>query len=210
MLAGGQGTRLGGGDKPALIVGQRSLVASVVRAARAAGARRVVVVGPPRPWLEPGAGDLRAVREDPPGGGPVAGLRRGLAEVSALWVAVLAADLPFLAGEHLAALLAAGAAASGAVLADESGRAQWLAGCWQTVLLRQAIGGYQGSSMRGLLAPLEPALLELAPGAGEPPPWLDCDTPQDLRRARAWCSTAGTGAAETGAAGEGREGEGPG
>ncbi|HEY3734226.1 MAG TPA: NTP transferase domain-containing protein [Streptosporangiaceae bacterium] len=200
MLAGGQGSRLGGGDKSALIVGRRPLAASVVRAAGAAGARQVIVVGPPRAWLGPA---VRVVREQPPGGGPVAALRRGLAEVSAAWVAVLAADLPFLTEAHLAALLAAGSGSSaagggsaageraaGAVLMDDSGRPQWLAGCWRAAALRAALGGYGGSSMRGLLGPMHPVLLPLMPRGGEPPPWLDCDTPEDLRRARAWCQPA--------------------
>jgi molybdopterin-guanine dinucleotide biosynthesis protein A len=195
VLAGGQGSRLGGGDKPALEVGERSLLAWVVTAARAAAARRVVVVGPPPPGLESAAGTVRVVREDPPGSGPVAALRAGLAEVGAPWVAVLAADLPFLNGEHLTALLAAAGApdrrrtgAAGAVLADESGRPQWLAGCWRTSVLRRAIGSYRGTSLHGLLGPLRPVLLALPPDADGRPPWLDCDTPEDLRRARAWRS----------------------
>jgi molybdopterin-guanine dinucleotide biosynthesis protein A len=101
-------------------------------------------------------------------------------------VAVLAADLPFLRAAHLRRLLAAAAAAGrdGAVLTDDGGRAQWLTGCWRTGALRRAAAGYQGSSLHGLLAPLRPVSVSLSPGPGEPPPWLDCDTEQDLRRAQ--------------------------
>jgi molybdenum cofactor guanylyltransferase len=189
VLAGGRGTRLGGADKPALVVGHRSLLASVVSAAAAAGARLVVVVGPPRPGLVLAAGQLRVVREDPPGAGPVPALRRGLAEVAAPWVLVLAADLPFIRAGHLSSLLAAAAAdrpAAGAVLADDDGRPQWLAGCWPTGSLRAASRGYRGSSLGGLLGPLSPVMLGPAPGQPGPPPWLDCDTEDDVRRARAW------------------------
>ena len=95
-------------------------------------------------------------------------------------MAVLAADLPFLRAAHLRTLLAAAAAAAagrdGAVLTDDGGRAQWLAGCWRTGALRRAAAGYQGSSLHGLLAPLRPASVSVPPGPGEPPPWLDCDT----------------------------------
>lgn len=189
MLAGGRAARLGGADKAALLVGTRSLVESVAAAAAGAGARRVVVVGPPRPGLVLAAGELRVVREDPPRSGPVPALRRGLSEVTAPWVFVLAADLPFIRGGHLSALLAtatrAGPAA-GAVLADDAGRAQWLAGCWQTEALRAASPGYQGGSLRGLLGPLSPVMLGPAAGQPGPPPWLDCDTEDDVRRARAW------------------------
>jgi molybdopterin-guanine dinucleotide biosynthesis protein A len=191
ILAGGRASRLGGADKPGLVVGERSLLASVVEAAGAAGARQVVVVGPPRPGLALAAGELRVVREEPPGGGPVPALRRGLAEITAPWVLVLAADLPFLRGGHLRALPAAArqAGVAGAVLADDTGRPQWLAGGWHTEALRRALGGYAGSSLHGLLHPLRPAVLGPDPAQPGPPPWLDCDTEDDLRLARARSGT---------------------
>ena len=208
ILAGGRATRLGGADKPGLTVGGRTLLDAVLAAGAEAGARQAVIVGPSRP----GAGRLmggppvRFVREEPPGAGPVPALRRGLDELghpadpggpaAAPWLAVLAADLPFLRAEHLRALLAAaagrdGAGHEGAVLTDDVGRAQWLAGCWRTEALRRAAGGYSGASLRGLLAPLRPAGVRITPGPGEPPPWLDCDTEADLRRARDWHARAG-------------------
>jgi molybdopterin-guanine dinucleotide biosynthesis protein A len=172
------------------VVGGQTLLAAVVAAGTEAGARRVVIVGPDRPGMTDGrpCGAIRFVREEPPGSGPVPALRRGLAEVDDTavdgpWVAVLAADLPFLRAEHLRALLAAAAGRDGAVLADDGGRPQWLAGCWRTGALRRAAAGYQGPSLHGLLAPLRPVSVSLPPGPGEPPPWLDCDTEQDLRRA---------------------------
>ena len=188
MLAGGCASRLGGADKPALVMGERSLLASVVSAAAGAGARLVVVVGPPRPGLVLAAPRLREVREEPPGSGPVPALRRGLAEVAAPWVLVLAADLPFIRAGHLTSLLAAAGArpAAGAILADENGRPQWLAGCWATEALRVASRGYRGASLRGLLGPLSPVMLGPSPGQPGPPPWLDCDTEDDVRRAHAW------------------------
>ncbi len=177
------------------MVGGRTLLAAVVAAGTEAGARRVVVVGPDRPGIADArrGGAIRFVREEPPGSGPVPALRRGLAELDGAgeqragtepWVAVLAADLPFLRAAHLRTLLAAAAGRDGAVLADDGGRRQWLAGCWRTGALRRAAAGYQGSSLHGLLAPLRPVSVSLPPGPGEPPPWLDCDTAQDLRRAR--------------------------
>lgn len=203
MLAGGRGSRAGGADKPALVVGGRSLAAAVVAAAVSAGAGRVVVVGPERPGLlaevpAPPRG-LVFVRETPPGSGPAPALRRGLAEVTAPVVAVLAADLPFLRGRHLRSLLAAvspgaapdglsdeAAGPAGAVMVDASGREQWLLGCWQTAAVRQAAGAAPGGALSRLLGPLNPARLGYDQGPGEPPPWLDCDTVDDVRRARAW------------------------
>ncbi|HEY2575713.1 MAG TPA: NTP transferase domain-containing protein [Streptosporangiaceae bacterium] len=188
VLAGGRGSRLGGVDKPALRVGERSLLGSVVGAAAGAGARLVVVVGPERRELAAELGELRVVREEPPGGGPVPAVRTGLAEVGAPWVAVLAADLPFLRSGQLVSLLAAAreADAAGAVLADDTGHLQWLVGCWRTVVLREAAGNYQGGSLHGLLWPLRPVVLAPAHDRGGPPPWLDCDTADDVRLARTW------------------------
>jgi molybdenum cofactor guanylyltransferase len=190
VLAGGSAARLGGADKPALVVAGRSLVASVLAAAGGAGARRMVVVGPDRPGLAHPAGELRVVREDPPGSGPVPALRRGLAETSAPWVFLLAADLPFLRAAHLRALLTAagraGPAGWGAVLADDTGQPQWLAGCWRAAGLRTALAGYGGGSLHGLLRPLAPVLLRPGPDLAGPPPWLDCDTEDDVRLARDW------------------------
>ena len=198
VLAGGRGTRLGGADKPGLVVGQRTLLGSVVWAVTEAGASRVVVVGPQRPASGSpgarGAEQVRYTREDPPGGGPVPALRRGLAEVSAPDVVLLAADLPFLRPVHVTRLLAAlaGPATRGAALLDASGQPQWLASGWPAAVLRAALEGYPGRSLRGVLGPLEPVLLPDETAAGEPPPWLDCDTADDLRVARAWATRAGT------------------
>jgi molybdopterin-guanine dinucleotide biosynthesis protein A len=198
VLAGGRGTRLGGADKPGLVVGQRTLLGSVVWAVTEAGASRVVVVGPQRPASSGpgarGAEQVRYTREDPPGGGPVPALRRGLAEVSAPDVVLLAADLPFLRPVHVTRLLAAlaGPAARGAALLDASGQPQWLASGWPAAVLRTALEGYPGRSLRGVLGPLDPVLLPDETAAGEPPPWLDCDTADDLRVARAWAARAGT------------------
>ncbi len=211
ILAGGRASRLGGADKPGLTVGGRTLLDAVLAAGTEAGARQAVIVGPSRPGEGrlPGGPPVRFVREEPPGAGPVPALRRGLAELghpadpgdpaAAPWLAVLAADLPFLRAAHLRALLAAaashdGADHDGAVLTDDEGRAQWLAGCWRTEALRHAAGGYSGASLHGLLAPLRPASVRIRPGPGEPPPWLDCDTEADLRRAQYWHARAGQGA----------------
>ncbi|WP_306461914.1 NTP transferase domain-containing protein [Spongiactinospora gelatinilytica] len=172
ILAGGGARRLGGRDKPAMVVAGRTLLERVADAVPEAG--RLIVVGPSRPL--PGA---VFAREHPPGGGPVPALRAGLAEVTGPWLALLAADLPFLTGAHVHGLLAAAQGRAGAVLLDAGGREQWLVGVWRTAALREALAAYDGRSLHGLLAPLAPAGLAL-PGT----PWFDCDTMDDLRQAR--------------------------
>ncbi|GHC87304.1 molybdenum cofactor guanylyltransferase [Nocardiopsis terrae] len=177
VLAGGAAARMGGADKPGLAVAGRTLLERVVDAVRDhhPGAH-VTVVGPERD--RPRA---RYVREDPPGGGPVPALRAGLPHVGAPWFALLAADLPYLAPEHLAALGAAAPGHDGAVLVDAAGRAQWLTGVWRTEALRTALANYGGRSLYGLLEPLDPARVPLAGDPGD----FDVDTPEALERVRA-------------------------
>ncbi|MEP7765790.1 NTP transferase domain-containing protein [Sanguibacter sp. 25GB23B1] len=97
VLAGGRATRLGG-DKPNVHVGGRRLLDHVLEATT--GARRVVVVGPDdllatrdstdgpvtseRFASTPvtSTGRVSVAREDPPFGGPVAGLAAGLARLA--------------------------------------------------------------------------------------------------------------------------------
>ena len=187
VLAGGRGTRLGGTDKPGLIVGGQTLLSAVVSAVTSAGADRIVVVGPERMGA---GGRVRYVREDPPGRGPVAALACGLEQVSAPVIVLLAADLPFLRPAHVTRLVTALAAqqAPGVVLLDDSARPQWLVSGWLAAGLRGATDRHQGGSLGGLLGPLDPVLLPDETAAGEPPAWLDCDTAGDLRRAREWAT----------------------
>jgi len=131
---------------------------------------------------------LASVQEDRPGSGPVAGLRRGLAEVTAPWLVVLAGDLPFLTAAHVHDLLEAARPGApdldGVVSLDATGQPQWLTSCWRTGVLRSALGGYAGHSLGGVLGPLNSGTIQLAASAGAPPPWQDCDTPDDLATAR--------------------------
>ncbi|MUL44259.1 NTP transferase domain-containing protein [Streptomonospora sp. PA3] len=182
ILAGGAARRMGGGDKPGLDVGGASLVERV--AAAAAAAAEVIVVGPPRE--RPAA---RYVREDPPGSGPVPALRAGLAWVARPRFALLAGDLPFLRAADIEALRRAAEGRSGAVLVDAQGRTQWLLGVWRTDAVRGALADYAGRSLRGLLGPLDP--LPVAAEGALVRAAFDCDTPEELARARAAGEQAG-------------------
>jgi molybdopterin-guanine dinucleotide biosynthesis protein A len=178
VLAGGRAARLGGQAKPQLEVGGRTMLDSVLAAVE--GADRRVVVGPPQPV----PADVIRVREQPPGGGPVAALRAGLAEVPTHVVVLLAGDLPFLTRATIGELLAA-FAGDGVLVVDDTGRDQLLLGAWRTSALRASVAGTSGPvPLRRVLAPLAPARLRPTVPPGAPPPWLDCDTPADLARAR--------------------------
>jgi len=179
VLAGGKAARLGGQAKPQLEVGGRTMLAAVLAAV--SDADRRVVVGPRQPVPE----DVVLVRERPPGGGPVAALRAGLAEVPTEVVTVLAGDLPFLTGALITELRGQ-LSGDGVLVVDDGGRDQLLLGVWRTAALRSAVAGSSGpTSMRRVLAPLSVRRVRPAAVPGQPPPWLDCDTPADLARARA-------------------------
>jgi molybdenum cofactor guanylyltransferase len=179
VLAGGRAARLGGRAKPQLEVGGRTMLATVLGAV--ADAERRVVVGPPQPVPE----GVVVVREHPPGGGPVSALRAGLPAVGSDVVALLAGDLPFLSGTVIAQLRSA-LVDDGVLVVDDGGRDQFLLGVWRTEALRAAVPGTAGpTSLRRVLATLAVDRLRPTIPPGTPPPWLDCDTPADLARARA-------------------------
>lgn len=164
VLAGGTGRRLGGVSKPEIVVAGRTMLDRVLDAVpgtvRDGG--RVVVVGPAH-LARP---DVPTVLEDPPLGGPVAGLDAGLGYLGGAGerpVLVLACDVP-LAGDAVPALLTALAAApeaDGAALRDGEGRRQPLLAVYRRASLvaaldrRRAAGGVTGASMRSLLDGLD-------------------------------------------------------
>jgi molybdopterin-guanine dinucleotide biosynthesis protein A len=178
VLAGGRAARLGGQAKPQLEVGGRTMLAAVLTAVD--DAERRVVVGPPQPAPD----DVVLLRERPPGGGPVAALRAGLPAVTTDVVALLAGDLPFLTAALVRDLRTA-LADDGVLVVDATGRDQFLLGVWRTDALRSAVAGVAApTSLRKVLAPLTVHRLRPVVPPGEPPPWVDCDTPADLAAAR--------------------------
>jgi molybdopterin-guanine dinucleotide biosynthesis protein A len=181
VLAGGRASRMGGVDKGAVEIAGQSLLARVLTATT--DAHLTIVVGPRRdlPY-----GVLGAC-EEPPGGGPVAGLAAGLPLVEADLVVVLACDLPFLTARTVdrlvSALIADGRREyDGAQLVDEGGQRQPLAAAYRTGKLRSALPAAEaipGTPMRDLLARLSMLDIEASPGQA----W-DCDTWEDVTRAR--------------------------
>ncbi|WP_129841526.1 NTP transferase domain-containing protein [Streptomyces sp. RFCAC02] len=188
VLAGGDARRLGGADKPAVPVGGRSLLDRVLGAC--AGARRTVVVGPRR--ATPGR-TVVWTREEPPGGGPLPALAAGLAHTDAPVVAVLAADLPFLALPAIDALRAALAEdpdADAALLTDPGGRDQPLTAVYRAEPLRRelALAAAEYGTLTGLPLhlPLTGLGLRRLPAAEVPgADTSDCDTWADIAAARA-------------------------
>ncbi|PWV79208.1 molybdopterin biosynthesis enzyme [Nocardia neocaledoniensis] len=179
VLAGGRASRMGGVDKPAIVIGGRSMLDAALDAVRECG--EIVVVGPHRPELD---ARITQVREVPPGSGPVAAIGTGLTALgagTAPWIVVLAADMPFLTADTVRQLLLrANESTTDAVFAiDSSGRPQYLVGVWQREALTSALAGLDALVNQPMKAivPTETTLVEL-PGT------TDCDTEEAVRRAR--------------------------
>jgi molybdopterin molybdotransferase len=175
VLAGGASRRLGV-DKPEERVGGRRLLD--VALAAVADADAVVVVGPQRDVPD----KVTVLREDPPGCGPVPALAAGLAALpdGPADVAVLAADLPRITPEVVAALAAARGHAPVAFAVDDNGRVQYLTAVWDSAALAAALAAAP-SRVRDLLP-----CTAVTAAVGDV---TDVDTPEQLAAARAYAAT---------------------
>ena len=133
VLAGGRASRLHGADKGAVDIAGRTSLDRVLAAVT--GARTVVVVGEPRPVERP----VLWCREDPPYGGPPAGVAAALPLTSADVVVLLGCDYPLLTPDSVAALVHARAGHDAAWLVDRHGRDQYLLGAYARAAL-EAVG----------------------------------------------------------------------
>ncbi|QRY64324.1 molybdenum cofactor guanylyltransferase [Gordonia sp. PDNC005] len=148
VLGGGRATRLDGADKASITVRGRSLIDHVFAAV--AACPQVIAVGPDT-LARPG---VTVLREDPPFGGPVAGIAAAMQAVEDDDVWLLACDLP--RATEIVQRLADEPIGDddGVILVDAAGRAQWLAGRYRTAALGSAlsrIGAPHGASMRQLV-----------------------------------------------------------
>ena len=178
VLAGGTAARMGGIDKAGVELQGRTLLELAVDAF--VDADEVVVVGPPTVRTER---PVTFVTEDPPRGGPVAGLLTGvdaLLRRPAL-VGVLAVDMPRVTPATWRRLREAAAGRDGAFLVDGDGRRQ-LAGVLDVARLagvRPGVEEQHGMALHRLLAPLD---LALVPSTGDEA--VDIDSWADLRDLR--------------------------
>jgi len=179
VLAGGSSRRLGHDKIVADLGGGTVLDELLSTLDRRLPGTPLVCVGPPRDTQR----QVTWLIEDPPGGGPVAGLARALDDVpDGAWLGVVAGDQPF-AGAAVALLAREVAVASSdvdAVLALDDGRAQPLLDVYRAGPLRAAIGDDRADrSVRSVVRALR--VQEVAVPAGSA---LDVDTADDLERAR--------------------------
>ncbi|WP_278235031.1 DUF6457 domain-containing protein [Isoptericola sp. AK164] len=182
VLAGGRATRLGGAAKPEVVVGGTRLLDHVLSATT--GADRTAVVGPADLRSLTERDDVVVTLEDPPFGGPVAGLAAGLTALqrpaAPEWILLLAVDVPG-AAAAVGPLVetADGFTSLDGVHLEHAGRAQWLTGLYRRAALTRALDGLDphGASVRRLVARLD--LLPLPDETGMSD---DVDTWDDVNR----------------------------
>lgn len=174
ILAGGTSLRMGH-DKLAARIGDHTLLDRAIGALTAA--RNLVVVGPRRDTTV----GVDWTSEEPPGSGPAMAIRAGflaLGDSGSRQVIILAGDLPF-ADEAITPLLAAVTATRPAAVMDTKGRVQYLMSAWNRPVLSERCSNVKtGDRVASLFTGLEvtPVALERRV--------FDCNTPEDLARAR--------------------------
>lgn len=185
VQAGGTGARLGGASKPDVVVGGRRLLDIFFAELAGVGfLGRAVVVGPEGVAMPAGA--IRTL-EDPPHGGPLAGIAAGLERLAGLSddavVGLGTCDAPLaprLYPQLLARLAPVGAGQaeesdppSGVVPAADPGWLQYLHGVYRLGALR-ALPLERDKSIRSAFAGLD------VMASADPLNWcIDVDTPQD-------------------------------
>jgi molybdenum cofactor guanylyltransferase len=180
VLAGGASRRWGGRDKTSVLLGNRTVLEQAVRglvAGAGVGLPDAVVVGPPDHAARRRLTGVRWVREEPPGGGPVAALAAALPGLPDV-VVVGAGDAPF-AGDAVPSLVGGLTEdADGAIGVDAAGRDQLLLGVYRVGALRTAlvsVGDPAGARLRDVVAGLRVIRVPVGARAA-----LDLDTPEDL------------------------------
>lgn len=179
VLTGGSAARFQGADKAAIELGGQTLLEHALGAL--AEVPDVVVVGDEVVTSRP----VTFLREDPPGGGPAAGLLAGLSGFPRTppLVVVLAVDMPMVTAETVRRLVQS-AGVDGALLVDEEGRHQYLCAAYRTVSLRAVappLEEQHGLPMRRLVTSLKLVEVPALPGESR-----DVDTWEDLLALRAW------------------------
>lgn len=188
FLVGGRARRLGGIAKSELVVGGSTILERMLAACEPASTR--VVVGARPSDAGPLPADVVEVVEDPPGSGPAWAVASAMPQIpdGLDRVLVLPGDLPFLCREAVGLLLRTAdefGPEGGAIFCDDAGRRQWLCGVWPTQALRfNAMRVEPGDRSKRLFEGI--AVDTVIWESEGPPPWFDCDTPEDLEQARSW------------------------
>ncbi len=175
VLCGGESRRFGA-DKTRQPLGEGSVLERLIMALPAEWV--VVAVGVPRQLSRP----VTWAREDPPGGGPLAGIAAGLACATTALVVVVAGDMPFAgsAAVRLVDALVDEAGVDAVVSLDGAGRQNPLLAAYRADAVRAAMPPEpHGAPARLLLSAIRHTTFRVDDDEA-----LDVDTPQALDRAR--------------------------
>lgn len=182
VMAGGDSRRMGQ-DKANLVLGEQTLLQSVVATLRPLFSQVIVSVRQPRPEI-----DLPQVCDDPSHRGPLAGLAAALEHANTPWIFAVACDMPFITPAVIENL-ARQRVDCQAVVPMVGGYPQPLAAFYSGSCLNEVRACLQGDgkhSFRALLAKLrvcyvsEEQMLAVDPQLRS---FFDLDTPQDVARA---------------------------
>lgn len=174
VLCGGTSRRFGGGDKTAATFGEATVLDHLLD--RLPPQLPIICAGDHRPTRRA----VTWVREDPPLGGPVAGIAAALEHVTTPLVAVIAGDMPYaaLALPTLRSALTSAPDMDGAVAVDPDGRHQPLLAIHRSAALRAVLPARPGGMpARRVLGGLRTVRVPVGDRAS-----ADVDTPTDLAR----------------------------
>ena len=189
ILVGGQGRRLGGIDKSALVVGSDSILDRQLSLLRELTPHILIVAGA-NSKIAPKtvAADTMVVTDRMAGAGSLGGLYTALVEAPTEQVLVIACDMPFLTAPFLARLAERGEGVDAAVPRDERGRHPLCASYDRRIAghLKARIDRGElrvGDALTGLLV-RELGPDELGPFDPDGRLLLNVNTPADYERAR--------------------------
>lgn len=177
ILAGGAGSRMGGG-KPQRLLAGTTLLDRAIERARTWSKEVAVAV---RKDGEVKASDVRLFI-DPPGlEGPIAGLASAL-RLGREMVLTIPCDMPFLP-DDLPCRLRESLTGHGAALAASGGHVHPVCGLWRLDALAQ-VRGYASSGRRSLIGFAERVGFAAVEWPGEPvDPFFNINSPEDLATA---------------------------
>jgi molybdopterin-guanine dinucleotide biosynthesis protein A len=185
ILAGGRAHRLGGLDKSALAVGDRSILDRQLMVLRGLTPHLLIVANDEHRYREAG---VPVVPDRIAGAGSLGGLYTALVEAPTEQVLVIACDMPFLNAPFLARLAALGAGVDAAVPRDARGVhplcASYDRRIAERIRARIEAGALKVADALTELAVREIGPHELAPFDPDGRLLLNINTPDDYARAR--------------------------
>ena len=191
ILAGGEGRRMGGADKPLVDLAGKSLIAHVA-ARLAPQVERLTINANGDPARLAFLGLPVVPDRTSAGGGPLIGLATMLAHArgAATHLATAPADTPFLPADLVARLAGAlaGQSADAIAVAHSAGRAHPVAALWPVALSDELDRFLERDGKHSFTAflvgrPVVSVDFPVPPAA--PDPFLNVNTPDDLAAARA-------------------------